>query len=187
MLRRYAFAIIPATVFYSILALRIWTRRVQIIFPAFLLFLLFFNLIIFSKFAFFAENKNLFQETSALSQNFSDTDLVFVDRLASGDNWTMLSGPMNFLNGKNSVYFFNPNDFQKLNLKKFAKIYLIVPDENISFYANSILGGRMQFVKDYSLSANRLDIANENQTNKVALPEIKSVEIRGKIFEIMKN
>lgn len=186
MLRRYAFAIIPATVFYSILTLRIWTRRVQIIFPAFFLFLFFFNLIIFSKFAFFAENKNLLQETSTLSQNFSNTDLVLVDRLATGDNWTMLSGPMNFLNGKNSVYFFNPNDLQKLNLKKFAKIYLIVPDENISFYANSVLGGRMQFVKDYALSTNRLDISNENKNNKVALPEIKSVEIKGKIFEITK-
>jgi hypothetical protein len=187
MLRRYAFSIIPAVVFYSILAFREWTRHFKIIFSALLLFLLFFNLIIFSKFSFLAENKDLLQEISAMSQNFSATDLILVDRMATGDNWTMLSGPINFLNGKNSVYFFNPNDFQKLNLKKFAKIYLIVPDENIAFYKNSILGERMQFVRDYTLNANRLDIANENQNNKVALPEIKSVEIQGKIFEVMKN
>jgi hypothetical protein len=186
MLRRYAFAIIPAVVFYTILAFHEWTKRFKIIFSALLFFLFFLNLIIFSKFAFFAENKNLSQEATALSQNFSNNDLVLVDRLASGDNWTMLSGPMNFVNGKNSVYFFNPNDFQKLDLKKFAKIYLIAPNENIAFYENSVLWTRMNFVKNYTLDTKRLSIADENINNKVSLPKIKSVEIKGKIFEIVR-
>lgn len=181
MLRRYVFAVLPALIFYSVLLLHSqFYHSKKIIFWAVLILLFALNIPLFSRYAFFSENKNLLAQTEEISRIFSDNDLILVDRLASGDGWTMVSGPLSFLYGKQTVYFFNPEDFAKLDLSKFGKIYLITPEENISFYKNSPMGDKMEFCKDYTFKTNRLDIDNA----RAKLPDIISVEVKGKIYKI---
>ncbi|MCD6149860.1 hypothetical protein J7J13_03695, partial [bacterium] len=116
MLRRYAFAILPAFVFYTALWLAYYFKgKKQQLAGIIFVILLLFNIPVSLKYFAFSENKNLLEQTESLSQNFSAADLVLIDRLASGNGWSMLSGPMSFLYGKNAVYFFNPNDLDKLN------------------------------------------------------------------------
>lgn len=182
MLRRHVFAVLPALIFYSVLLLysRFYHSK-KIIFWAVLILLFALNILLFSRYAFFSENKNLLAQTENLSRNFSNNDLILVDRLASGDGWAMISGPLNFLYGKRAVYFFNPEDFAKLDLSKFSKIYLIVPDKSIDFYQNS-LGGKLKYYKDYELKTERLNVANENLR---ILGKI-NVSVKGIIFEIVR-
>jgi hypothetical protein len=187
MLRRFLFSILPALIFYSTLMLNYWLYKgKKSIFYAVALFLILANIPLFAKYAFFSENKNLLAQTENLSENFGSGDLILVDRLASGDGWAMLTGPMNFLYGKQAVYFFNPDNFGKIDKNKFGRIYLIVPDENINFYQKSILGERIKYYKDYSIKTGRLYIAGENTGSLIKLPDKKTVEIKGKIFEILK-
>lgn len=186
MLRRYIFALLPIFIFYTALWLACYFKRNKfflswVLIAVFLLL----NFPAFFKYFAFSENENLSEQTKNLSQNFSNDDLVLIDRLASGDGWSMLSGPMNFLYGKNAVYFFNLDDLNKLNLEKFDKIYLIVPDERSDFYKDDGLKDRLVFYKNYQLETSRLEVFKESARN-VALPKKKIVKIEGKIFEIGK-
>ena len=187
MLRRYAFAILPALVFYTALWLAYYFKgKKQQLAGIIFVILLLLNIPVSLKYFAFSENKNLLKQTESLSQNFSAADLVLIDRLASGDGWSMLSGPMSFLYGKNAVYFFNPNDLDKLNLEKFDKIYLITPDERTFFYKNSVMGNKIVFFKNYQLETVRLKTFNKNKKN-IPLPEKERAKISGKIFEIRKR
>jgi len=184
MLRRYVFAILPLFIFYTVLWLAYYFRNKKRWLLSVILAILFLlNITASLKYFTFSENKNLLEQTKILSQNFSTNDLILVDRLASGDGWSMLSGPMSFLHGKNTVYFFNPNDLSKINLEKFDKIYLIAPDEKISFYESSILKSRLNFCKDYQIETLRLKVFDKNEKN-ILLPEKKIIKIEGKIFEV---
>ena len=182
MLRRFVFSIIPALMFYAVLFLIDFLAEKKIkLFWAILAIVFLLGAYPFAKFVTFSDNLGLLESTQKLSQSFSEGDLVLVDRLAGGNGWSMPTGPMNFLFGKQAVYFFNPNDLSKIDLQKFAKIYLIVSDENLSFYQNSVIGSRLINPVAYSLTTSNLD------TNElVRLPKRESLEVKGKIFEISK-
>lgn len=183
MLRRFVFATLPALIFYATLFLHSLYKKNKKITSYFLLAILFFlNAPAFAKYATFAENKNLLTETEKISAKFSARDLILVDRLASGDNWAMITGPMNFFYNKNAVYFFNPDDFAKLSISQFNKIYLITPDANVNFYKNSPIGNRLGGSENYSIITKKLS----SGANSDALPEIKENKTTGKIFEIKK-
>jgi len=182
MLRRFVFSIIPALILYSVLFLikffadkkKFWLWTILII-----IFLL--GAYPFGKFLAFSDNRGLLESTQKLAQSFSANDLILVDRLTSGSGWSMPVGPMSFLFDKHAVYFFNPNDLAKIDLQKFAKVYLIVSDENLSFYQDSVIGSQLINPKDYSLSTSQLD------TNElVRLPQKETFQATGKIFEITK-
>lgn len=191
MLRRFVFSILPALILYAVLFLAFRQKEKtsslagKFILTAAAAVLLFANLPSFLKYFAFSENKGLLAQTEKISRNFSANDLVLVDRLASGDGWSMIGAPMNFLYGKNTAYFFNPSDLEKTNTKKFDKIYLIVPDENIEFYRNSPLAERLKYFKDYSLETVRLE-KTENNKERVSFPAKTTVQVKGKIFEITK-
>ena len=185
MLRRYVFTIFPALILYSSLflfyLLKNGKRRLYYVIISAMLII---NMPLLVKFSTFSENKNLLEQTSELSKTFSQKDLVLVDRLASGDGWSMLSGPMGFLFGKNSVYFFTPDDINKIDLEKFNKIYLVTSEQSVEFYENSVLKEKMVPYDDYALKTSRLS-SSENAPC-VALPQKKTGEVKGKIFEITK-
>lgn len=181
MLRRYVFSIIPACILYAVIFFDCWLGKNKKSFLyAVLLILIFINVPVFAKYGFFSENKNLLAQTRDISLNFSNNDLVLVDRLASGGGWEMLTGPLGFFYGKQAVYFFNPEDFAKIDLSKFGKIYLIAPDENIDFYKKSPMGDNMEFYKDCTIKTKRLEIDNIG----AKLPNVISVVIRNKIYKI---
>lgn len=185
MLRRFAFAILPVLIFYSLLFIyNLWQKHKlfgKILFFALIISLFFSGLPAYLKYLDFSENKILFEDSAKISQNFTNSDLVLVDQMASGDGWSMISGPMNFFYGKTAVYFFNPQDFDKIDTHKFNKVYLITPEENINFWRSSSLGSRLNYYQDYSISTTRLDIAHED----THLPDKINVAVKGKIFEII--
>lgn len=186
MLRRFVFSIFPVFFFYSIFFLEEWTKSKmihrKIIFYFVLVSMAAFNLFLFVNYFPFSENRNLESETRKISENFSRKDLVLVDRMASGDGWSMITGPMNFLFRKNAVYIFNPEDVEKIDQSKFEKIYLVVPERNIDFYSNVLDNGKIKFFKNYSIETEQLGKTFKFQT--YVIPQKEKVKTTGSIFEI---
>lgn len=213
MLRRFVFSILPILIFYTVLLLAKWKEKNEIIqkdlhiesiskktisqirhvlacrknliFYSMIAILLFFNLPSFLKYAFFSENKGLLEQVGELGKNFSNNDLVLIDRKASGDGWSMISGPMNFMFAKNSVYFFNSADLDKIDLEKFDKVYLITPEENINIYKSGLLASRLKYFKNYTLKTERIGITSQKKFPAFS-PSKENVNIKGEIFEILK-
>ncbi|MFA6973593.1 MAG: hypothetical protein WC238_02510 [Parcubacteria group bacterium] len=185
MLRRFVFAIIPVATFYAVWFLDHFLPKR----PYFYLvtgLMLATNLLVFVPFLTFSPNQNLLPQVAALDQNFEANDLVLVDPLATGDGWSMLTGPLSFLAGKQAVYFFNPQDLDKIDHKKFNAVYFIIPDNNLDFYAQSGLLPRLTPLKDYQLETQNLQLANigkkEAFSAAINLPTKQDVTIYGKIY-----
>ncbi|MDO8529365.1 MAG: hypothetical protein Q7S18_01725, partial [bacterium] len=187
MLRRFVFSIFPALFFYSILFLANWKKEKNIfyknvIFYAVIASFAFSNLFLFSRYFLFSENTNLLKETEKISENFGNKDLILVDRLASGDGWSMITGPMNFLYNKNAVYIFNLDDIGKIDKINFSKIYILTPEKNVNLYTEKLGEENIVTVKDYSIQTERLSSSDEK--NDFAIPDKKSYDIQGKILEL---
>lgn len=180
MLRRFVFSILPVFIFYSIAFLQN-TGRKKIAYFIFSV-LIISNLPAFLNYFPFSENRNLLKKTADLSQNFEDRDLVLIDRMASGNGWSMISGPMNFLYGKNSAYFFNPNDLAKIDREDFKNIYIIIPDNNLEFYEEKInTSTYFNTFNDYEIKTTRLETPTQNQFR---FPQKQEIELTGKIYKI---
>lgn len=184
MLRRFVFSIIPLFIFYSVMFLHDWTgeekmKHSKIISWSLVVIMIFSNLFIFFKYFTFSENKELLRETRKISENFGSKDLVLVDRSATGDGWTMITGPLNFLYNKDAVYFFNPQDIRKIDRNRFEKVYLLTSDQNSDFFTQALGKENLTFIKDYSIKDEKLSGSDD-----FFLPEKETYRIKGKIFEI---
>lgn len=195
MLRRFMFSLMPLAIFYSglfigqMLEKKYTEQRKNFLFAIagiIISILITSNLFAFFRYFTFSENKGLLSQTRALSEKFSNNDLVLIDRETTTDGWDMISGPMSFLYGKNTAYFFNNNDLANLDLKKFDKIYLIAPDKQKSFYLNSTIGKRLKEKDAYTFKFSKLNTGRDNNLKKIAFPEKREVVVNGKIFEIAK-
>ena len=190
MLRRYMFAVLPITAFYAtILIARIFdlkgnSRKARIanISTATILAILLLaaNLRAIAPFATYSENSNMLSQIGLISANFSDKDLVLVDRLAAGDAWSMMSGPLRFIYGKNAVYFFNPENLAKIERSQYAKIYLIIPAKSLDTYAK--ISDSLKEVAPYSISTNRLSVRDVENDKGFKKAEKNYVTIHGKIY-----
>lgn len=188
MLRRFMFSLLPAGIFYAGLFLGQCLenkkgKKIKIASALLTVGLIAFNLPAFLNYLNFSEDKNLLKQTEALAKNFSSRDLILIDRETTSDGWNMISGPMSSLYGKNAVYFFNTNDLQKLDLNKFKNVYLLAPDNKVSFYMNSTIGSRLELKNDYSLNFSKLNIG---KNDIFSFPEKKEIFVSGKIFIIKK-
>lgn len=185
MLRRFVFSIIPVSILYTVWFLD-WFLKRRIYFYLFVSLMLIANLLVFIPYLAVSPNKNLLPQIKEISDNFTSSDLVLVDRDATGDGWSMMTGPLNFLYGKQAVYFFNPKDLDKLDRGKFSATYFIIPDGKLAFYETGGLSGRLEPVKDYKIETSALDIAlGEKRTMygaPIKLPENKNVTVYGKIY-----
>ncbi|MFA5961793.1 MAG: hypothetical protein WC848_03880 [Parcubacteria group bacterium] len=184
MLRRFAFAIIPLSIYYTVLIInRLFTKK-NYLFFLMAAFLLLANLAFSAPLFTFSENETLLMQTKTLSENFSATDLVLVDRLASGDGWSIPSGPLSFLGGLQAVYFFNPDDLVKIDTKKFTNVYLIIPNASLSLYDKSGLLEKLIPQKPYSLSRNHLIVPDFTKTGGLSeeRPIDYSSTINGEIY-----
>ncbi|MEI7620962.1 MAG: hypothetical protein WCJ51_00340 [Candidatus Moraniibacteriota bacterium] len=193
MLRRFAFSLLPAAIFYCTLLIGdfdqylVAGKKNQLlrIFPIALASLLILtNMPAFWHLAFLAENQPLLEQTRQLSKHFSDKDLILVDRLATGDGWSMLTGPLNFLEGKNAVYFFNLNDLSKLNTKKFESVYLLTPTNRNGFYLNSAIGSFLTPVDKFTLTTSRLNLKKATNGVALAFPNQQTITVPLTIFRI---
>jgi hypothetical protein len=146
MLRRFIFSLYPCMLFSAIIGIAIvqdfLTKRYakRFLFKKYYYALILLSALVFAQlpFAFqyaaFSENKGLLEQTKTLSQHFSNKDLILVDRLATGDAWSMIPEPLNFFGITNAVYFFNPEDFATLNTSAFENVYLIVSETEAPRY-----------------------------------------------------
>lgn len=192
MLRRFAFAALPISIFYtSLLISRIYERKcvskyakTAFVCISILLFsiLFYYNLRAVFPLATYAENSKLLEQTGVLSSNFSNNDLVLIDRLASGDAWSMISGPMHSIFGKNTAYFFNINDLEKIDRAHFNNIYLIVPNESLQTYETLLSQDILKETSNYSLLIDKLETQDIDSAKNVRFPKMEQKEINGKIF-----
>lgn len=178
MLRRFAFSIIPASILYTIYFIESTLDKGRFLRYLTITAFLFINLLVFIPYLKFSPHKNLLAQTENISQNFTEKDLVLVDRLATGDGWSMMTGPMNFLFGKQTAYFFNLNDLAKIDTGKFSNVYFIIPNANLDFYKPLALS--LVPVKDYQIE-NDVLISNNNN-----LPVPQKLETIGKIYLLKK-
>lgn len=190
MLRRFIFAVIPASILYTVIFLENFLKK-HAFFYVISAILLATNLLAFLPYIQFSPNKNLLVQVEKISRNFGARDLVLVDQTATGDGWSMLTGPMSFLYGKQAVYFFNPADLEKLDAKKFSNVYLVISDEKSEFYQKSGLWEKFSTKDSYSLKNTLLDspIGEKRQTllSRVDLPEKREIQAQGKIYLLKNN
>lgn len=149
MLRRFIFSIYPSLLFSAILGIAtiqaFLTKRYanHFLFKRHYYSLLLLAALLISqlpfalKYATFSENKNLLIQTQEFASHFSGGDLVLADRLATGDAWSMLPEPMHYFGIRNAAYFFNPEDFARLDTSGFKHVYLIVPEAEAARYTQA--------------------------------------------------
>jgi hypothetical protein len=182
LLRRYVFAIIPVCIYLAFIFLDEWlSDKKKIYFYAILIIMLSVDLPLLYIYGPYSENKNLLPEVEILSRKIGDNDLVLVDREASDNGWAMISGPLNFLYGKQAVYFFNSKDLETMDLQNFSSVFLVVPDKNVDFYLSGSLGARMTYVQKYSLPVDHLEYLPKSANH---LPLKIEGDVNGKIFKI---
>ncbi|MDO8566207.1 MAG: hypothetical protein Q7S04_03430 [Candidatus Moranbacteria bacterium] len=195
MLRRFLFSLFPTLLFSATVGLALLFDQEKIL-PIgrpqgkrlFFVSFLFLGLIAFQLPAWsygipFAENRTLYEQTAAFSEEFSDTDLVLVDRNATGDGFSMLSGPAQFLFGKNMAYFFNPSDLEKLDTTPFRHTYLLVPEGDQGRYA-SVFGNRLVLKKMITFSGERFENVSLENGSPLHLPKKIPTATRNLLFEI---
>ncbi|MFZ3031829.1 MAG: hypothetical protein WA082_02225 [Candidatus Moraniibacteriota bacterium] len=197
MLRRYLFTLFPVLVFSAVmcLALLFAKKEATPLFPVkqpegkrlFLVTLIFLGLILlqypaWSGQLWFAEHRGLTEQIATFSQEFSDQDLILVDRNATGDGFAMLTGPAQFLFGKNTVYFFNPYDLTALDTSRFEHVYLLTPEESQSRYA-AVFGDRLVFKKSVTFTLEQYEVLSLAQ-NSLRLPEKQTITTRNILFQI---
>lgn len=195
MLRRYLFSLFPTLLFSATVGLALLFAKEKT-FPIarpqgkrlFFVSIIFLGLITLQYPAWsyglpFAENRTLSRQVAAFSQEFSDTDLILVDQNATGDGFSMLSGPAQFLSGKNMVYFFNPYDLDALDTTPFTHTFLLVPEGDQSRYV-SVFGERLVFKKTVTFQSARFEANSLEDGSVPHLPKKISEETHNLLFEI---
>lgn len=193
MLRRFLFSIWPTLFISAIIGITLIQEFLMRKYPYHPLFkkryyatILFLMLLLVQvptaiQFATFSENKTLLEQTHSLSQKFSDNDLILIDRLASGDGWSMIPEAMQIFDHKNAVYFFNPEDIQKIDMSQYSNVYLIVSNQEASRYTESQYA-QYTPIDTYTLSTESLEASQKN-----TLPEKITRETQGTIFKILEK
>lgn len=185
MLRRFVFSVIPISIIYSVLFFdRYFKKRYFSYLLSFLLLLS--NTAVFALYLTVSENKKMLSQIENISYSFKNNDLVLIDQMATGDGFSMMTGPMSFLYGKQTAYFINPEDVEKIDASKFNKIYFIIPDISLDFYEKSGLIKKLAPVKKYVIETSRLDVKIGKKdilySEPVELPIEKNVAVYGKIY-----
>lgn len=191
MLRRFAFTLIPVFIFYSVILFSFWKqeRRRFILLRSFFLgilalLLLAGNIPTFAKYLTYSENRNLLVQTSTFAENFSAQDLVLMDKNVAGSGWAMPTGPMSFFFGKNTVYFFNPADLNKINTKPFENVYLVIPENKLDNYSDIL--DRFVPVKTFAFTTNHLS-ANQEKSLATKLPLKETTATISTIYKLKQN
>lgn len=187
MLRRYTFAVIPSFFFFTTLFFYYWSRskrkqlaRSAAIIPFFITAIVLYNLNITAPFYTYSEHRELSDEIAQIAQHFSSTDLLLIDRSATGDPWAMMDGPLRFHHDLNAVYFFNPHDYERLDTTAFDTVYLIVPRDKEEEYHQSVLGDKMNYHTKYLIRTNRL----LPTADRDSIAQKEDIATRGVIFTL---
>lgn len=190
MLRRYAFAVLPAAIFYSAAFFSLWSGKKSHPFRRMASALLALVLLAGSlpasiRYFAYAENEGMLEQAREIAGRFGERDLVLVDRLATGDGWSMMGAPMDFLFEKNAAYVFNPQDISKLDLEKFDNSFLLVSASEIGRYTGApALSGRLTLQESAAIRTNRLEKPLEKSEAMFSFPAKEEVETEIAILKI---
>ena len=181
-LRRFLFSVVPACFLYTVMIVEKYFIR-KYLFKVIIILFILNNLIIFFIFIGFTPHKNLLGQLKNISQNFRPSDLVLVDQKVTGDGWSMMTGPLSSLYDIQAVYFINPADLKKIDKSKFSKIYFIIPDDNLDFYAKSGILERLKLIKNYQIENQLLGWEQDNTVwYKIDLPPKQKLAVSGGIY-----
>ncbi len=181
MLRRFLFAVLPIAILYSTLLIYNTGKKNRFLAVLIFLTIIVGNIPASAKYLTFRPGENLPEFNEKIHSLFSKKDLVLIDRLASGDNQQMLSGPLNTVYNLNAVYFFNPKIFNKLDLTPYEKIFLITPQQKTVFYQDFFGKENLNLIQNYSINLSTL---KKESLSDFAFPKIQTHAVNGQIFEI---
>ncbi|MBP9728290.1 MAG: hypothetical protein KBD27_02840 [Candidatus Moranbacteria bacterium] len=196
MLRRYLFSIFPSLLFSAVVCIAYLFSHEQKAMlqepprgkKLLLVSLLFLGLILLQipawnkQFA-FAENRGLREQIATWTAQFSANDLVLVDQNATGDGFAMLTGPGQFLFGKNTVYFFNPYDLPALDTSRFERVFLLVPEESQGRYG-AVFGERLIYKQSVTFSLEQFENLSLSQNPAWRLPEKTTTKTTNLLFQV---
>lgn len=128
-----------------------------------------------------ADNPHLLSDVETLARRFSDRDLILVDRLASGDPFSLIADPLRTLFKKSSVYFFNPDDLLYLNTDRFDHIYLIVRSGDEARYQDAL---QEKFSLEESFPYTLRTSTSSRETDPSRLPLRTEETVSGTVFRI---
>lgn len=142
LLRRYAFTLFPllllaTVVLWQSIEETLRTKWQPLFAP--LAFGLFFALqIIPSSTALRTiEYNTLYAQAAGFAERFDARDLVLIDRSATGDPFAMIAGPLMTLDQKQTAYFFNPEDYARLDRSSFDHVYLLATEDSLGRYMDA--------------------------------------------------
>jgi hypothetical protein len=177
MLRRFIFSIIPLVVLYAIIFLHRYPLQRKVLHTVIISLLIISNLLMALPFITFQQNLGLAEQVEILSKEFKSNDLILISQKSSGSGWSLISEPLRNIYNQQAVYFFNPEDYQKIDSTKFNKIYLIVSTGEFDLYDKRL---SLEKVKDYSLQNQII----EPTKNPLQFPRFTITETKGAIYRL---
>lgn len=156
LLRRYAFTLFPLFLLATVV---LWDSFEQKLaagrksFFALACFGILFTLQIWPSFQALrvVEYQMLREQALDFGSQFGDRDLILIDRETTGDPFALLAGPLLSLLGKNAVYFFNPEDYARIDRQAFEHVYLLTTEDSLGRYAE-VFGNNLLPVEVVSFS-----------------------------------
>ncbi len=195
MLRRFLFSLFPTLLFSAVLCIAFFFTKKKTLplaapqdqmlwLPTFL----FVGLILLQYPAWhaqvtYAEQRTLRDQLATFTESFSPQDLILIDRDVTGSGFAMISGPGQFLFGKNTVYFFNPFDLSALDTSRFQHIYLLTPKENQGRYA-AVSGDHFIFKKSVTFTLEQFEDTSLPQTEVLRLPDKATTQTTNLLYQI---
>jgi hypothetical protein len=186
MLRRFIFSIIPLFCLYTIFGITILAKKFNLhyyfILPLFAIAIAYNTTLIFpnknltKNFLLYSQNKTLLHQLTPIASQFKKNDLILTSQKASGNGWAMMSEPFRTIFEKQAVYFFNPENYEKIEKNKFENIYLIVSDNELPLYEKL----NKKQVSQYSLN-NTVIVPSKNPLRK---PDTIDFPTKGYIFKL---
>ena len=142
LLRRYAFTLFPFFLLATIVLWESWEQALPVAKKKLAGFAIFFLLFASQLYPAYqalsvSEYSTLREQASDFGAQFSDADLILIDRGATGDPFAMITGPLAALDKKNAVYFFNPEDYARLNRSAFEHFYLLTTEDSLGRYVEA--------------------------------------------------
>lgn len=201
MLRRFLFSLIPLAIFYSTFFLKNIFQKSTFVFYFLIVALLLTNFSLFysweeslnnsiekeknsgefvlkKRLNFFTYNqyKNLFDQLNYLDWKIQpqEKDLILISQKASGSGWSMLAEPWRNILHRQAIYFFNPNDLEKLDKDKFSKIFLVVSENEEALYEKI----EKEKFTDYTLKNNLILPSRQ----ALIAPQGLNFEVKGNVY-----
>lgn len=133
MLRRFYFALYPGlylTFFFAAaLIINRFGKVRSWLWGAFILLLLYTQLSTLRSYVETSYADTLLPQVENLSMNFTAEDLLLVEKGVIGDNFMMPNAILTHLFNRPAVYFFNPEDYSRINFTSYSRVFLITTEE----------------------------------------------------------